>query len=140
MLHTRNALQYPTSFLLAACGNRHLMMDLQASNAEDDMSISLAQQAAAAQQSYAAASEYSYTHCLTLRRMPLPIATPLPLVLAHMIADITRPFIYIAKEAPAPAPAAPLVAPDPMMCRCHRGRAHARVQQQHGSNAISALV
>ena len=71
-------------------------MDLQASHAEDDMSISLAQQAAAAQQSYATASECSYTDCLTLRRIALPIATPLPHALAHTIANITRPFAYIA--------------------------------------------
>ena len=90
-------MQYPTSFLLAACGQGHLMMDLQSSQgAEDDMSISLAQQAAAAQQSYAAASQYSYTDCLTLRRIALPIATPLPHALAHTIANITRPFAYIA--------------------------------------------
>ena len=89
-------MQYPTSFLLVACGQGHLTVDVQASHAEDDMSRSIAQQAAAAQQSYAAASECSYTDCLTLRRMPLPIATPLPHVLAHMIADITRHFIYIA--------------------------------------------
>lgn len=88
-------IQYPTSFLLAACGNSYLI-DLRASNAEDDLLISLAQQAAAAQQAYAAASEYSYTDCLTFRQIALPIATPLPHTLAHMIANITRPFVYIS--------------------------------------------
>jgi hypothetical protein len=94
-------MQYPASFLLDACGQghlirHHLMMDLQNSHAEDDMWISQAQQAAAAQQSYAAVSECSYTDCLTLRRIALPIATPLPHALAHTIANITRTFAYIA--------------------------------------------
>jgi hypothetical protein len=88
-------LHYPISFLLAACGEGRLM-NLRSGNADDDLLISLAQQAVAAQRCCAAARDCSYTDGLTLRRIPLSIATPLPHVLAHMTADITRPYAYIA--------------------------------------------
>jgi hypothetical protein len=92
MFHYR----YPISFLLEASGNKQLM-SLHADNAEDDLSISLAQQAVAAQQSYTAACKYSYTDGLTLRCIPVPIATPLPHALEYMTAtNITRFYVYIA--------------------------------------------
>jgi hypothetical protein len=58
--------RYPISFLLEASGNKR-SMSLHADNAEDDLSISLAQQAVAAQQSHTAACKYSYTDGLTLQ-------------------------------------------------------------------------
>jgi hypothetical protein len=92
MFHYR----YPISFLLEASGSDRLM-NLHGDNAEDDLSISLAQQAVAAQQSHTAACEYSYTDGLTLRRIPVPIATPLPHALEYMTAtNVTRFYIYIA--------------------------------------------
>jgi hypothetical protein len=87
--------RYPISFLLQACDHAHLR-NLHADDADDDLTISIAQQAVAAQQSFTSAREYSYMDGLTLRRVPVSIATPLPHALAHMTAGITRLYVFIA--------------------------------------------
>ena len=59
----------------------------------DALSTALAQQAAV---SSAASPSYFYNDCLTLRRVALPNATPLPHELARMTASITHRCVYIA--------------------------------------------